>query len=89
VTAFSAVPGGIVDSTGSALFDPFHPAVSSGVLNEDGTAKAVAAGGSISLPLSVDKSQLGNTPALGWLVASVDDANGAPQADEVAVPALK
>jgi minor extracellular serine protease Vpr len=89
VNAFSEVPGGIVDSTGSALFDPFHPAVSSGVLNEDGTAKAVAAGGSISLPLSVDKSQLGNTPALGWLVASVDDANGAPQADEVAVPALK
>ena len=92
VNAFSNVPGGIVDTTGSALFDPFHPAVSSGVLNEDGTPIAVAAGGSASLPLSVDKSQLGNTPALGWLVASVDDPNvpsGAPQADEVAAPALK
>ena len=89
VNAFSLVPGGTVDTMGSALFDPFHPAVSSGVLNDDGTPKAVAAGGSISLPLSIDKSQLGNTPALGWLVASVDDANGAAQADEVAAPALK
>jgi hypothetical protein len=89
VNAFSLVPGGIVDTTGSALFDPFHPAVSSGVLNPDGTPEAVAAGGSISLPLSIDKSQQAKTPALGWLVASVDDANGAPQADEVAAPALK
>jgi minor extracellular serine protease Vpr len=89
VNAFSLVPGGIVDTTGSALFDPFHPAVSSSVLNPDGTPKAVAAGGSISLPLSIDKSQQAKTPALGWLVASVDDANGAAQADEVAAPALK
>ena len=89
VNAFSLVPGGIVDTMGSALFDPFHPAVSSGVLNPDGTPKAVAAGSTISLPLSIDKSQQAKTPALGWLVASVDDANGAPQADEVAAPALK
>ena len=90
VNAFSLVPGGIVDTMGSALFDPFYPAVSSGVLNPDGTPLAVAAnGGSASLPLSIDKSQQAKTPALGWLVASVDDANGAPQADEVAAPALK
>jgi hypothetical protein len=90
VNAFSLVPGGIVDTMGSALFDPFHPAVSSGVLNPDGTPLAVAAnGGSASLPLSIDKSQQAKTPALGWLVASVDDANGAAQADEVAAPALK
>jgi subtilisin family serine protease len=89
VNAFSIVPGGIVDTTGVASFDPFHPAVSSGVLNPDGTPIAVAAGGSTSLPLSIDKSQQAKTPALGWLVASVDDDNGAPQADEVAAPALK
>jgi minor extracellular serine protease Vpr len=89
VNAFSNVPGGIVDTMGSALFDPFHPAVSSGVLNPDGTPTAVPAGGSASLPLSIDKSQQAKRPALGWLVASVDDANGAPQADEVAAPALK
>jgi minor extracellular serine protease Vpr len=89
VNAFSLVPGGIVDTMGSALFDPFHPAVSSGVLNPDGTPTAVPAGGSASLPLAIDKSQQRKTPALGWLVASVDDANGAAQADEVAAPALK
>ena len=89
VNAFSLVPGGFVDTTSSALFDPFHPAVSSGVLNEDGTPTAIPAGGSAELPLSIDKSQQAKTPALGWLVASVDDANGAAQADEVAAPALK
>jgi minor extracellular serine protease Vpr len=90
VNAFSNVPGGIVDTMGSALFDPFHPAVSSGVLNPDGTPLAVAAnGGSSTLPLAIDKSQQAKTPALGWLVASVDDANGAAQADEVAAPVLK
>jgi subtilisin family serine protease len=91
VNAFSLVPGGIVDTMGSALFDPFHPAVSSGanINPETGSPMAVAAGGSASLPLAIDKSQQAKTPALGWLVASVDDANGAPQADEVAAPALK
>jgi subtilisin family serine protease len=89
VNAFSNVPGGIVDTTGSASFDPFHPAVSSGVLNPDGTPMTVPAGGSTTLPLTIDKSQQAKTPALGWLVASVDDANGAPQADEVPAPALK
>ncbi len=89
VNAFSNVPGGIVDTMGSATFDPFHPAVSSGVLNPDGTPIAVPAGGSTSLPLMIDKSQQAKTPALGWLVASVDDANGAAQAAEVAAPALK
>ena len=55
-----------------------------------GDFSAVAAGGgSTSLPLSIDKSQQAKTPALGWLVASVDDANGAAQADEVEAPVLK
>jgi hypothetical protein len=89
VNAFSNVPGGIVDTTGSASFDPFHPAVSSGVLNPDGTPMTVPVDGSTTLPLTIDKSQQAKTPALGWLVASVDDANGAPQADEVPAPALK
>ena len=83
VNAFSLVPGGFVDTTGAASFDPFHPAVSSGDF------ATVPAGGSGSLSLSIDKSQQAKTPALGWLVASVDDANGAPQADEVAAPVLK
>ena len=40
------------------------------------------------MSLTVDKDQQKKTPALGWLVVSVDDANGAPQAEEVQVPAL-
>jgi minor extracellular serine protease Vpr len=87
VNAFSNVPGGIVDTTGSAVFDPFNPAVSSGVFNPDGSLITVSAGpGTASLPLSVNRGLQQSTHALGWLVASVDDANGAPQADEVPAP---
>jgi len=38
------------------------------------------------MPLTIDQKQQKKTPALGWLVVSVDDANGAPQADEVKAP---
>ena len=41
------------------------------------------------MPLTIDKDQQKKTPALGWLVVSVDDANGAAQADEVQAPALQ
>jgi len=76
-------PGGPVDTTGSALFDPFNTAVSTG----DGSLPAVAAdGGTASLPLTVNRGLQEKTKALGWLVASVDDANGAPQADEIPGP---
>jgi len=80
VNAFSEVPGGIVDQTGTGSFNPFNPAVSSGDF------AAVPAGGSASLPLMVNRGLQSSTKALGWLVASVDDANGAAQADEVPAP---
>ena len=80
VNAFSIVPGSFVDTTGTATYNPFDPAVSSGDF------AAVAAGGSASLPLTVHKSQLQIQSPLGWLVASVDDANGAPQAAEIPAP---
>jgi hypothetical protein len=83
VNAFSEVPGGLVDTTGTASFNPFNPAVSSGDF------AAVPAGGSASLPLSLNRGLQQSTHALGWLVASVDDANGAAQADEVTAPNLK
>jgi hypothetical protein len=83
VNAFSVVPGGIVDTTSAALFNPFNPAVSTG----DGSLPGVAAdGGTASLGLTVNRGLQEKTKALGWLVASVDDANGAPQADEVPAP---
>jgi len=86
VNSFSEVPGTFVDTTGVAAFNPFSPALSNGVFNEDGSLTAVPAGGTASLPLTVDRSELKKQSPLGWLVASVDDANGAPQADEVSAP---
>jgi minor extracellular serine protease Vpr len=80
VNAFSVVPGTFVDTTGTGRFNPFDPAVSSGDF------AVVPAGGAASLPLSVHKSQLQIQSPLGWLVASVDDANGAPQAAEISAP---
>ena len=77
--AFSIVPGGFVDTTGSALFNPFAPAVSSGDF------ATIAPGGRHRSPSPSTRTRQ-KTPALGWLVASVDDANGAAQAAEVAAP---
>jgi hypothetical protein len=79
VNAFSN-ENGSVDSTGAALFNPFNPAVSTGDF------ASIGAGGSASMPLTVTKPELKKQNPLGWLVASVDDANGAPQAAEVSAP---
>jgi len=84
VAAFSNVPGGIVDTTGTASFNLFNPAVSSGEF-----AALAPNGGAASLPLSLNRGLQQRTHTLGWLVASVDDANGAAQADEVTAPNLK
>ena len=80
VAAFSLVPGGFVDVTGSAAINPFSPPVSSGDF------ATLAPGASASFTLIVDPDQQKKQPALGWLVASVDDGNGAFQADEVPAP---
>jgi len=80
VVAFSLKPGGFVDVTGSASFNPFSPSVSSGDFAK------LPSGASATFTVTVDTDQQRAQPVLGWLVASVDDANGAPQADEVALP---
>jgi len=82
VNAFGLVTGG-VDTTSAATFNPFVPPVSSG---DFGT---LPPGSATAMPLTIDKDQQKKTPALGWLVVSVDDANGAAQADEVQAPALQ
>jgi hypothetical protein len=76
-------PGGPVDTTGSASFNPYNSAVSTG----DGSLPGVAAdGGTASLPLVVNRGLQQSTHALGWLLASVDDASGAAQAEEIPGP---
>ena len=83
VNAFSIVPGSFVDTTGSATFNPFTPAVSSG------NFATLGAGASTTMPLTVNKDEQKRAPSLGWLVVSVDDANGAAQADQVPAPSVK
>jgi hypothetical protein len=80
VNAFSLVTGG-VDTTATATFTPFNPAVSSGDF------ASLAPSASATFTLTADGDQQQRTPALGWLVVSVDDAAGAPQAAEVSAPA--
>jgi minor extracellular serine protease Vpr len=80
VAAFNNFPGGAADFTGSASFNPFSPAVSSGSM------APLAPGASTTFTVAVDTDQEHAQPVLGWLVASVDNPNGAPQADEVPLP---
>jgi subtilisin family serine protease len=77
VTGFSIVPGALVDPTGTASYDPFHPAVDSGQF------ESLDPGQSATNPLTRDPIQLGHQKPLGWLAITLDDANGAAQADEI------
>jgi subtilisin family serine protease len=79
VTGFSIVPGALVDPTGTASYDPFHPAVDSGQF------ESLDPGQSATIPLTRDPIQLGHQKPLGWLAITLDDANGAAQADEIAL----
>ena len=71
----------LADPTSSATFDAFNPPVDSGQYAQ------LAPGQSAALPVSVDVPAEVANRALGWLVVGVDDASGAPQADEVPLPA--
>jgi minor extracellular serine protease Vpr len=82
VKAFSLVPGGLVDSTSAGSFRVDQPPVSSG------QQFALAPGGAGTFNVSVDRGKVSGSPQLGWLVAGLDDANGAAQADEVPVGSL-
>jgi hypothetical protein len=86
VAAFSIVPGdpdipgaNFVDVTGFGKFRSHQPPVSTGdfvSLNPSQTKSGT---------LTVDKGQLAVSPVLGWLAVSLDDANGAAQADEIPI----
>jgi hypothetical protein len=79
VNAFSLTTGA-VDTTGSATFTPFNPPLSSGDF------ATLVSGESKSFTLTINQPQQSRVQALGWLVVSVDDASGAPQAAEVNAP---
>jgi minor extracellular serine protease Vpr len=77
LNSFSELSSG-TDTTGAATIDVYHPAVSSGDF------ATLAPGGSNSFTLTEQNDAVKKTHALGWLIASVDDASGAAQADEIA-----
>ncbi len=71
--------GGTDIANGTAWFDAYAPAVSTGdfIPLDPGTSG--------NLPLSVDNNLIKQTPAMGWMVVTMDDANGASQADVVPI----
>jgi subtilisin family serine protease len=83
VAGFSLEHPGTVDVVpGSARFDAWKPAVSQANFVE----LAPAAGA--TLQLSVDRGKFASAPTKGWLVVSLDDPNGAAQADEIPIGTL-
>ena len=69
--------GGVDIVDGSAKFNPFKP------LQTTGLSAYLPAGTAESFPVTVDKEALDHGKVSGWMVVTLDDANGAPQADLV------
>ena len=74
-TVLSPAPGD--EMPGTARFDPFSPALS------QGNAVEVAPGRSASIPVRVDTTQVPRQSHAGWLVVTLDDRAGYPEADRV------
>ena len=79
VNAFSLVPSGQTDTTHPAVFNAHKPALSTGQY------VALAPGDKAELELTVRIPRFVRTPALGWLIVSVNDRNGRAQAQRVSV----
>jgi hypothetical protein len=79
IGSFSAISGAS-DGTGSASFDAFSPPVSSGDL------VPLAPGKGATIGLGYSQGGVSSSKVLGWMVVTLDDANGAPEADLVSVP---
>ncbi len=80
ITGFSVEDSSLVDTVaGQAAFNVFNPALTTGQFVQ------LTPGSSASIPVAVKKGSLSAAPAKGWLVVSVDDANGAAQADTIPI----
>jgi subtilisin family serine protease len=69
-------------ASGTGHFDALAPALSTG------DYIPLTHGQSVQLPLTVDTARFATDPALGWLIASNDDANGRRQADLIPIGTL-
>jgi len=79
---FSIFGGPFDVASGVGHFDALNPALS------QGDFVSLGRGGSASLGVSVNEANFAANPALGWMVVTLDDANGADQADLVPVGTL-
>ena len=77
---FVGVPPDAASGTGH--FDALAPALSTGEYIP------LTRGQSVQLPLTVETARFATDPALGWLIASNDDANGRRQADLIPIGTL-
>ena len=64
---------------GTAWFDAYAPALSSGDFI------GLDPGTTADLAFNVDNNLIKQTPAMGWMVVTMDDANGAAQADTLPI----
>jgi len=82
ITGVDLTTGTIDAVPGTAKYNAFSPSVSNGQF------VSLAAGASATLPISVDVALQTATPALGWMIVSLDDPNGAAQAPLIPVGKL-
>jgi hypothetical protein len=82
VLGIDLVSGDIDSVPALATYDAFHPSVS------NGQYVALASGASATLPLGVDLARQASAPARGWMIVSLDNANGSVQAALVPVGRL-
>jgi minor extracellular serine protease Vpr len=82
ITGFDGITGNVDAVAGQALYNAFSPSVSNAQF------VPLAAGASAKLPLSVDSRLQARAPSLGWMVVSLDNPNGAPQAALIPVGKL-
>ena len=79
---FSIFGGPFDIASGVGHFDALHSALS------QGDFVSLGRGGTASLGVSVNEAGFAANPALGWMVVTLDDANGTVQADLVPVGTL-
>jgi minor extracellular serine protease Vpr len=82
VAGFDLLTGDSDVVPSAAAFDAFNPAVSNGQF------LFLASGKSATLPLSVNLAAQHGNPALGWMIVSLDDANGPAQTELIPVGKL-
>ena len=79
LTAFDT-QNGAVDEAGTARFDAWSPAVSTGEF------ESLDPGDSAQIDLSFFQGAVSSSKVKGWMVVTLDDPSGTAQADLVAVP---